>query len=110
MAASGGSPAFEWVCKALVAKGVMSALEARGTVRLAVKDAGMNPATIPKVPMSIVLTRVLRKQLELRNVRDAAKIVAEIAAKLATAELTEGPSAESPEDIFARLGPNSNRR
>lgn len=109
MVVSTGSPAFEWVCKELAAKGVMSQLEARGTVRLAVKEAGLNPSTITKVPMLIVLSRLLRKQLEIRSVRDAAKIAEGLSAGLERALLNEARGPETPEDIFARLGPNRGR-
>lgn len=106
MAVSSGSPVFEWVCAALASKGVMSELEARGTVRLLVKEAGLSASTVQRAPMMIVLPRLLQKHLQQRKVRDAARIVEEIVAELGRVKLEEARGADSPEEIFARLGLN----
>ena len=41
-----GSSAFEWLCTALEESTTLERLEARGTVRIALKEAGLEPRTV----------------------------------------------------------------
>lgn len=97
--------AFEWACDALESATSLDRLEARGTLRLALKSSGLDPRQINSEQMQIVLTRVLPPELEVRGVADAAGICERLANDLST----QGPQvgsgdSESPENIFARLG------
>jgi hypothetical protein len=97
------SPVFEWVGEELAKRTGVAALQARGTLRLALQTAGLEPRTLDKEQMLVVLERVLGPQLELRRVANAATICREIALALQLMTFSKtGP--ESAERAFARLG------
>jgi hypothetical protein len=95
--------AFEWACTALEAATSLDRLEARGTLRLALKASGLDPKQVTQDQMSIVFTRVLPGELEARGVADATSICERLATGLAAQGL-QAAAGEAPEDVFARLG------
>jgi hypothetical protein len=97
------SPAFVVVCEALEANSVFNRLEARGTVRLALRESGLEAARADVRELKMVLQKVLPGELELRNIPNSAALCDQIAAELDAAGLPER-SVDSPEDVFARLG------
>ena len=97
------SKAFEIVCKELEEATTLSGIEARGTVRIALKQSGLDASVVGAKEMDVILRMVLPKELTLRGV-DAGDAVAEaIATSLKTADLSEEQRADSPEAVFARL-------
>ena len=97
------SAVFEFVCAELERETSFSALETRGTVRLALKSAGIEPKRARVEEMRVVLGRVLPGELHSRGCDDADRVCATIATRLA-AHTFRSDSAESPEAVFARLG------
>jgi hypothetical protein len=65
------APLFDRVCNALELHTGMSRLEARGTLRIALKEAGLEPRQVSGVQMMVVVTRVLPGELLARGVEDA---------------------------------------
>jgi hypothetical protein len=98
------SVVFEWLCDQLETATSMSRLESRGTVRLSLKAAGLDPGTVTPRELEVVLERVLPRELESRNIEDWNEICEELARQLRTATLMEPETAERPESVFARLG------
>lgn len=98
------SPAFEFVCERLETIAKISRIEARGTVRLALREVGKNPAYVSPQDMSTIVTRVLPRMLQTRGVRDAAQLCQEIATQLSQAKLASGATYLDPAEVFARLG------
>jgi hypothetical protein len=96
------SPAFEVACAALERLSGLSLLEARGTMRLALRDAGMDANTVTAKQLAVVVARVLPRELESRDVRDPARMCDQICAALATVE--EAPRTRSALETFERLG------
>ena len=92
---------FENVCQGLEAGSSLDRLEARGTVRLALKSAGLDPAHVSSSQMSVVLNRVLPKELEQRGIDDATTLCASLQQNLPSDAESTG---DSPEEVFARLG------
>ena len=95
------SPAFTAVCETLEASSSLDRLEARGTVRLALKEAGLQAASVSASQLKVVVDKLLPRALESRGVDLS------VVARLAT--MLDGMSdgvggAESPEAIFSRLG------
>jgi len=80
-------------------------LEARGTLRLALKDAGLDPQSVAVAQLSVVFERVMPGELEKRGIEDAAA-----ACRAAMGDVTSSwaaadtPTSSSPDDIFRRLG------
>ncbi|HMY14902.1 MAG TPA: hypothetical protein PKA58_01175 [Polyangium sp.] len=98
------SPAFEFVCERLETIAKISRIEARGTVRLALREVGKNPAYVSPQDMATIVTRVLPRMLQTRGVRDSAQICQEIATQLSQAKLASGATYLDPAEVFARLG------
>ena len=95
------SEVFDWVAAQLVERTPLSRLEARGTVRLVVRDAGLNPETVAAFQMKIVLTRLMPAALEKRRIPDAKALCTAIADTLAS---FEGSTArEDAYDVFERF-------
>lgn len=97
------SPVFELVCNELEQRSTMNRLEARGTVRLALKESGLDPASVTAVQMAVVLKKVLPGELERRRVDAAEGVCAAISHQLSSAAVASG-TGETPEAVFARLG------
>lgn len=97
------SPVFEFVCGEIEQRTSLGRLEARGTVRLALKEAGLAASTVSAREMDVVLARVLPAALASRGIEGGEALCGTIragAARLADA----GPAQETPETIFGRLG------
>jgi hypothetical protein len=97
------SPAFEWVCGRLESTIGWTRLVARGTVRLALKDLGLDPHTVGKKEMLATLRTSLPKALETHRIEGAKALCERLDRELAAVTL-EGATVESPEDIFKRFG------
>jgi hypothetical protein len=76
---------------------------ARGTVRLAVKKAGLDAATVTPAEMSVLVERILPAELRARGIEPAVAIRSELRASLATLP-REAAARETPETVFERLG------
>ena len=94
--------AFEFVCEKLEERTSFDRLEARGTVRLALKSAGLEPRSISSDQMKVVLEKVLPGELAARGIEDSEAVCR----TLATQVIGVAGSGEndSPEEVFARLG------
>ncbi len=98
------SVAFEWLCDQLEAATSMTRLESRGTVRLALKSAGLEPATVSRPQVKVVVERILPGELEAKGTAGGEEICEKLARQLDVAELTEARETDTPESVFARLG------
>jgi hypothetical protein len=96
------SQAFDFVCAELQRATSLTQLEARGTVRLALKAAGLDARNVTATQLGVVLEKKMPGELRGRGCAEPERICARISEQLAGARLTSG--AESPETIFARLG------
>jgi hypothetical protein len=94
--------AFGLVCEQLEAGTPLERLEARGTVRLALKKAGLEARSVTSEQMSVVVSRMLPEELSNRGVEGAASLCESIAADLK--HLEAGDVRETPDAIFRRLG------
>lgn len=83
----------------------MDRLAARGTLRLAVKEAGLDVQNLTIPQLQAVFDKLMPKELEARGVTDAAAtckaVMNDIASAASTADLV---AANSPDEIFKRLG------
>lgn len=95
---------FEWVGQELEKRTALSRLEARGTVRLVLRDAGLEPGTVTVSEMVVVLRRLMTPALEKRRVEDAADVckrVTELLEAIAQRGLLIGR--ESAYEVFRRM-------
>jgi hypothetical protein len=98
------SPVFNVVAEGLERDTSLDRLEARGTLRLALKSSGLEPRDITAEQMKVVLRRVLPEQLATRGVTNGADLCERMVAAAADADTGEKSGEESPDAIFARLG------
>jgi hypothetical protein len=97
------STAFEWVCQELESATDLERLEARGTVRIALKQAGLEATSVTGEQLAVVLSRVLPGELTSRGIDAAEGLCQRIAAGLD--RIPAAPDqGDTPEAVFARLG------
>jgi hypothetical protein len=79
-------------------------LEARGTLRIALKAAGLEPKNLTGAQLQVVFEQVMPGELESRGVSDVRDVCAAVLADLGSAgSVTADAGATSPDDIFRRL-------
>lgn len=98
------SPAFEWLSAELPLCTPLSSLQARGTVRLMLQDAGIDPRGLRKDQLLVLLRRQLPLELRKRRIQAHPNLGDELVARLRRTNLSEPTQADTPETVFARLG------
>lgn len=96
------SAAFTLVCTHLESATGLARPAARGTVRLALKEAGLDAAGVTPDQMKVVLDKVLPAELAARGIEEPESHCAALAAGIEG--LAAAPAGESPDAVFARLG------
>jgi hypothetical protein len=95
---------FDAVADALQARAGLDALAARGTLRIALKGAGLDARTVTPTQMQVVLERVLPHELESRGVGEAQGVCEALGEVVRAAEQAgSGSGAAAPEDVFRRI-------
>jgi hypothetical protein len=83
----------------------MDRLAARGTLRIALKHAGLEVQKLTISQLKAVFEKLMPKELEARGVIDAAATCNTVIANIASAASEAGStSANSTDEIFKRLG------
>ena len=80
----------------------LSRLEARGTLRLALEESGLDATSVPPSQMRVVVEKVLPGSLTARGIGKPADVCRAISEKLS--RLAESPLGDRPEAVLARLG------
>jgi hypothetical protein len=95
---------FDLAADELESRSDFEKLEARGTVRLALKAAGLDPRGVTASQMAVVFTRVMPRELVARGVQSPDSICEAIVAVLKSAHVeSDETNASSPEEVFRRL-------
>jgi len=95
---------FDFVAAELEARSDFETLEARGTLRLALKAGGLTPQSVTGEQMTAVLEKLLPGELVSRGVADASALCGALAVALKQAEIeSPGEAESSPEEVFRRL-------
>ena len=97
------SPAFDWVCSELERRTALDRLEARGTVRLALKQAGLDGQALTPDQLKVVLEKVMPKELGMRGVEDADGVCQALAGEALGIDAGPSRGDETPEAVFQRL-------
>ena len=97
------SPVFERAADELESLSRMSRLEARGTLRLALKDAGLIPKTVNARSMLVVLDRVLPALLARRGVAGASDMCQAISGVVRSLTGEGNYDFDTPEKVFSRI-------
>lgn len=96
------SAAFDFVCAELERETSLDRLEARGTVRLALKEAGLEARSVTPDQISVVVEKLLPNELESRGIGNGAELCARIRSGLGS--VADDDRVETPDAVFQRLG------
>ncbi len=104
------SRVFEWLADELERTTPLSRLEARGTIRLVLKDAGLDASTVSPAHLGVVITRLMPDALRKRKVPDPDLLCERLLAALrAWASQMPALPQDSAYDVFERLGRSPTR-
>jgi hypothetical protein len=95
------SAAFEAACARLEEGGALDRMDARGTIRIVLKKAGLDPKTVTARELAVAVERLLPTALSSRGVANPEAACASILRTLEGVE--SGAGGDTPEAIFARL-------
>jgi hypothetical protein len=96
------SAVFDFVCDKLEQATRMDRLAVRGTVRIALKQAGLEARGVTAQQMAVVLERVLPAELNTRGVEGGEAVCAQIRSGLGS--VASGSQVDTPDAVFQRLG------
>jgi len=96
------SPIFELVCDQLESQAGLSRLEARGTIRLLLKELGLDPQRLTKRAAVPAIERCLEQALRVRGLAAPAQATARVLQAVQESDLA-GPAGDDPEAIFERI-------
>jgi len=95
---------FDHAADRLESNTPLSRLEARGTLRIAVKEAGLDVNKLTLDGLTAVFERVMPAELEARGIDAAATTCSAVMAEIArTADISTAP-VENSDAVFRRLG------
>ncbi len=98
---------FDFAAKQLEQHTGFSRLEARGTLRIALKDAGLDARSVNAGQLCVVFEKLMPIELGNRGVADAADVCSAVVEALANAPaFADGDSSNDLDGIFRRLGGN----
>lgn len=114
MIAQAETGSFEWLCAALIERSTLGELSSqgcpkrrelavRGTVRLALRSAGLDSRQISRDEMLFVVGKVLPEKLSSCGLKDGDELCQELSTELRAAPITApAVAAEVPFDSFLR--------
>lgn len=94
--------AFALTCDLLEERTGLNVAVIRGTVRLALQEAGLFDSRVSHAEMAVVAKKLLPRELGLGGMHDADEVCAEVAARLET--VPDEDTEDTPDAVFARLG------
>jgi hypothetical protein len=94
---------FDQVATALESRTSLEKLEARGTLRIALKQAGLDANSVTADQLRVVIEKLLPEELDARGVDDSAAVCAQLSAEARNFEPPAESASDSPESVFARL-------
>jgi hypothetical protein len=95
---------FEWACELLENNTTMNRLQARGTLRLVLGNAGLDIATLTAGQLRVVASKLLAKELRSRAIVNPEQLCAALTVVPPEVEKAASPLHPTPEDVFKRLG------
>ncbi len=96
---------FDFAAERLEQHTSFSRIEARGTLRIALKSAGLDLKNLSVDQLRVVFQKLMPGELEQRGVSDAASVCNSVTGDLANSPAsTDSSSADDVDGIFRRLG------
>ncbi len=82
----------------------MDRLESRGTLRIALKEAGLDAKNLTFSQVTVVFDKIMPQQLEARAVGNSESVCGAVISRLKASGLENASSHTSSDEIFSRLG------
>jgi hypothetical protein len=102
------SKLFDFAADCLERHSTLDRLEARGTLRIALKIVGLDVKRLTGEQMAVIFEQVLPGELEKRGIEDARAICSTVMKDVARApELAAADASDDADAIFRRLGRDS---
>ena len=99
------SKLFDLAAEHLEQRTHLDRLEARGTLRIALKEAGLEPRSLTLEQLRVVFERILPGELQTRGVDDAASICGAVMKEVTISpEAAEHDRSGGVDEVFRRLG------
>jgi len=103
------SQAYDEFCRQIETCASLTDLQAMGTARILVKEAGLDAKTATPAQLAVVASKLLARQLEVLGVAGSAGVAAKVHAALTaltalTALAPSSAASSAPEAVFRRLG------
>jgi hypothetical protein len=96
---------FDFVAEKLEECTALEKLQARGTLRIALKQAGLDARSVTRRQMAVMLERSMPVELAARGVSQAEELCRTLVRDLEDFSPAGDESGQdSPEDVFRRLG------
>ena len=96
---------FDFTAERLEHHSGFDRLEARGTLRLALKSAGLDPKSLTADQLGVVFQKLMPGELEMRGVSNAAAACNAVMDDLANSPAaTDTAPSTGLDDVFRRLG------
>jgi hypothetical protein len=96
------SAAFEYACTELEARTALDRLASRGTIRISLKQAGLEARSVTPEQLAVVIQKILPAELSSRGVDGVEEVCQRILSGLRG--VAAGPVSETPDAVFKRLG------
>jgi hypothetical protein len=96
------SLAFTVACEVVERLSGLTSVQARGSVRLALREAGLFDSQVTSSQLSVVARGMLVRELRAGGVADAEAVCEQVRARIAA--VPDVTSDDSPDAVFARLG------
>jgi len=98
------SALFDLAAERLEHHTILGRLEARGTLRLALKEAGLDPKSLAARELSVVFDKLMVTELQRRGVREAAEACQRTMDDVSAMTMADDArSASRPDEVFRRL-------
>ncbi len=96
---------FEFIAAQIEERTELDKLEARGTLRIALKEAGLDLRSVTGEQMAVMLAKTMPKELVTRGVEGPDGLCRELVSVLEGSSVAApNREQEPPEDVFRRLG------
>jgi hypothetical protein len=97
---------FDIAAEALEQHSSLDRLEARGTLRIALKAAGIDAKSLTTAQLGVIFDKLLPHELATRGIEDAAQVCAAVmvSVKNAAPAIKTADGSENAFDVFSRLG------
>jgi hypothetical protein len=95
---------FDSIADALEGATTLDRLEARGTLRLALKNAGLDPSSLGADQAAVVLRKLMPTELQSRGIPESESVCETLAQNVSSLTGADTVHGDSPESVFQRLG------